>query len=416
MRIGHHACRLFSKSLSPSVFLGSVVTVLLSLSAPPLSAQVTLGPPIEEFPPTSEDLNGVAAAPSGEMIIVGNAATVLRRTADPDGNPTWSSLNAWAAGFFSAEIFDVAHSPVAYPNGEGWVIAGRGGVVETDFTNTLSVDVRPGSNELFTPVLATPDEIWYGVPDLGLFPSFLHRYDRATQTNPGIAFPVGAVVAMCQVPGGNLRYVTTDGDIEEIDDNLVVTTLFDQPGGQSLELNAASFSDDCEAISGGDAGSESRIYAGFIELLATPRGATEGPTPSPWRHVSRPGDPIVTGTCFLTPEEHQRVVGFYSLLLRCDDTVMTGDDATMESFVDLLDARIGQISSFNTQPKCQRAAAVRPLSSLRSSFLGPPLVETFEVLTVGTRGRAQRMRGGRELLFFDGFETGDFSTWDSVTP
>ncbi|MCH9651658.1 MAG: hypothetical protein K0U98_25755 [Deltaproteobacteria bacterium] len=396
-----------------------IATFLLGLLSTPLSAQIVLDSPVEEFPPTSEDLNGVASAPSGEIIAIGNGATVLRRTTDPDGNPMWSSLAAWSAGFFTAELFDIAHSPVSYPDGPAWVIAGRGGVVETDFTNTMEVDLVPGSNKIFTPVLPTEDEIWYGVPDLGTFPSFLHRYDRSTQEAPGIAFPVGAVLAMCQVPGGDLRYVTTDGDIEEIDDGLQVTTLFDQPVGQPLELNAASFSEDCEVISAGDAGPESRIYAGFIEALSNPREPEQGPSFVPWRHVSRPGEPAVTSTSFLSPNEHRRLVGYFSILMRCNDNVPTGDEATMSAFADFLDSHIDDILPFNSQTKCQRGATTRPVTSLRREShvsLAPTFVTDFEVITVGTQGRVQRIAGGRKILFSDDFETGDVSRWSFSTP
>ena len=414
-----------------SLLWTSIAAALLCLPALPLAAQIVLDAPVEEFPPTTEDLNGVAGAPSGEIIAVGNGATVLRRTTDPDGNPTWSSLASWSAGFFTAEIFTVAHSPVTYPGGEAWVIAGRGGVVETDFTTTLPVDLAAGSTSIFTPVLPTADEIWYGVPDLGAFPSFLHRYDRVTQTAPGIAFPVGAVLAMCQVPGGNLRYVTTDGDIEEIDDSLQVTTLFDQPIGQSLELNAASFSDDCEVITGGDAGAESRVYAGFLQALGNPRQPEPGdlgPPSVPWRHVSRPGEPNVNSSCFLTAREQGNIVRYFTMLVRCDDNIPTGDEATMESFADLLASRIGSVDSFNSQQKCQRGATVRDLASpLRGSpssrgfpsaseSLGSDFAPRFEVLTVGTQGRVQRILGGPKLLFGDGFETGDVSRWTFSTP
>jgi len=388
----------------------------LFFSAPPLAAQIELDRPVEEFPPTSEDLNGVAGAPNGEIIAVGNGATVLRRTTDPDGNPIWSSLAGWSAGFFTAEIFTVAHSPVVYPGGEAWVIAGRGGVVETDFTTTLEVDLVPGSNSIFTPVLPTADEIWYGVPDLGIAPSFLHRYDRATQTAPGIAFPVGAVLAMCQVPGGNLRYVTTDGDIQEISDNLQLTTLFDQPAGQSLELNAASFSDDCEVIAAGDAGSPSRVYAGFIEALGTPRIPGDGPSFVPWRFKARNGEPAVTASCFLTPDERRGLFGYFAILIQCDDNVQTGDEATMEAFADFLHSRIGEVVSFNSEGKCQRAATIRSLTTPRRGSRGPSPFTSFEVLTVGTQGRVQRITGGARPFFSDGFETGDLSNWSSVTP
>lgn len=401
---------------------------LISLAALPLAAQIVLDTPVEEFPPTTEDLNGVASAPNGEIIAVGDGATVLRRTTDPDGNPTWTSLASWSAGFFAAEIFTVSHSPVTYPGGEAWVIAGRGGVVETDFATTLPVDLAPGSNSIFTPVLPTAEEIWYGVPDLGSFPSFLHRYDRATQSAPGIAFPVGAVLAMCQVPGGNLRYVTTEGDIEEVDDDLGVTTLFDQPFGQSLELNAASFSEDCEVITAGDAGAQSRIYAGFVGALGSPRALEHGelgPTPTPWRQVDRPGEPVVTAACFLTPREQGNIVQYFSIILRCDDNVQTGDEATMEAFVDLLNSRIGDVAPFNSQQKCQRGATVRQLVTPLNGSPGPPgssealgstFAPRFEVLTVGTQGRVQRILGGPKLLFGDGFETGDVSRWTFASP
>ena len=372
------------RTVSSTLLWAFGAAILPWLAAPASLARIELDKPEEEVPPTSEDLNGVAAAPNGEFIIVGNNATVLRRTADMDGNPTWTSLAAWAAGFFTDEIFDVAHSPVPYAGGEGWVIAGRDGVVETDFTTTLEVDLRPGSNDIFTPVLPTADEIWYGVPDLGVFPSFLHRYDRATQTAPGIAFPVGAVLAMCQVPGGNLRYVTTDGDIEEVDDNLVVTTLFDQPPGESLELNAASFSEDCAVIAAGDAGVESRIYAGFIEAIGSP-DAAEGPSFVPWRHVSRPGMPAVTASCILTPQEQGNIVGYFAILMRCDDNVPTGDEASMEAFADFLNSRINRVGTFNSQEKCQRDATIRPVVQRRSAN-GPTAVVGFEILTVGTQG------------------------------
>lgn len=407
------------RTISPSHLVMSITAALLWLLSTPLTAQVVLDTPIEEFPPTSEDLNGVASSPSGESIAVGNSATVLRRTADPDGNPRWTSLAAWSAGFFTAELFDVAHSPVTYPGGEAWVIAGRGGVVETDFTTTLEVDLMPGSTKIFTPVLPTADEIWYGVPDLGAFPSFLHRYDRATQTAPGIAFPVGAVLAMCQVPGGHLRYVTTDGDIEEINDNLQVTTLFDQPVGQSLELNAASFSEDCQVISAGDTGTESRIYAGFIEALGNPREPEHGPSSLPWRHVSRPGDPAVTASCFLTPREQGNIIRYFTVMTRCDDGVLTGDEATMLAFADFLNSRIESFDPHNLDQKCQLDATIFQQTSLRSGSresLGGPFVTEFQVLTVGTQGRVQRIAGGRKLLFGDGFETGDLSRWTFVSP
>ena len=396
-----------------------MLSILLCLPMPAMASNIVLGSPFEESPPTSEDLNGIAAAPTGESIVVGNNATVLRRTLDTEGNPTWTSLGSWADDFFRAELFEVAHSPATYAGGEAWVIAGRGGVVETDFVTTLEVDLRPESNAVFTPVLPTADEIWYGVPDLGAFPSFLHRYDRTTQTAPGIAFPVGAVLAMCQVPGGNLRFVTTDGDIEEIDDNLQITTLFDQPDGQSLELNAASFSEDCEVISAGDAGPESRIYAGFLEILAAPAGAKGGPDTGPWRHVSRPGEPIVTASCFLTPEEQHGFVGLFAFILRCNDSVATGDDTTMQAFADLLQSRILNVQSFNADEKCQRRATIRPVSnqlqgSLRGS--GASFDPGFEILSVGTQGRVQRILGAVTLVFEDGFESGDLSAWSLIAP
>lgn len=173
-------------------------------------------------------------------------------------------------------------------------------------------------------MLPTGDAIWYGVPDLGIAPSFLHRYDRASQTAPGIAFPLGAVLAMCELPDGNIRYVTTDGDIQQIDDALQVTNLFDQDNGESLELNAASFSEDCNVIAAGDATSQSRIYAGFVEAIQPPEPGGFGPPFTPWRFRSRNGEPTVTASCILTPQEQANIVGFFAVMMRCDDGVETG--------------------------------------------------------------------------------------------
>ncbi|MEM7354136.1 MAG: hypothetical protein AAF657_25255 [Acidobacteriota bacterium] len=390
---------------------------LLALWTLPLVATVEVLPPIEETPPTTQDLNGVAVAPNGDYVIVGDGPTVLHRAADGKGNPIWTSLDAWAAGFFSAEIFTVQRSPVVYPAGDAWVIGGRETLVESDFSETLVVDQRPGSGALFTPVLATEDVIWYGVPDLGIAPSFLHRYDRLTQTAPGIAFTLGAVLAMCELENGNLRYVTTAGDIEEVDEFLQVTSIYDQDDGNPLELNAASFSGDCEVIAAGDATSLSRVYAGFIEAIPPPSWQLDGPAGSPWRFVDRPGEPIVTAPCFLKPREQASVEALYTVVLRCEDaTIETGDDATMSAFADLIESRIAKVSSFNRDEKCMRAGAQAPEVQQRlGGGLMLPNTADFEMLTVGINGRVQRLRGSR-ALFFDTFETGDLSQWPVMVP
>lgn len=390
---------------------GAWALVLTLLLTTPASAVVELLTPVDETPPTSEDLNGVAVAPGGDFVVVGDNATVLHRTTDPENNPIWTSLASWAAGFFSAEIFTVEHSPVAYPAGDGWVIGGRETLVETDFTTTMVVDQRPGTGSLFTPVLATSEAIWYGVPDLGLDPSFLHRYDRATQTAPGIAFPSNAVLALCLLDNGDLRYVTTDGDIEEIDHNFQVTVLHDQDDLDSLELNAASFSEDCSVLYAGDVTSSSRVYAGFVEAIGSP-----GPTQSPWRFRDRPGEPSVTATCILTPQDQANIKGFFGVLLRCeDDVIETGDDATMSAFKDLLESRILKVETANLQQKCQRDVAQSPADLQRVAGLDLPPTADFQVLTVGTNGRVQRILGTR-ALFFDSFESGDLARWSSVSP
>ncbi|MEM7584084.1 MAG: hypothetical protein AAF560_11925 [Acidobacteriota bacterium] len=388
-----------------------LLTLSLGLIANPATAGVQLLPPIDEFPPTTQDLNSVAAGTQGDFIIVGNGATVIRRTLDAENNPIWTSLDAWAASFFNAEIFTVELSPVAYPAGDGWIIGGREALVETDFTDTLVVDSRPGTGSLFTPILATADAIWYGVPDLGVAPSFLHRYDRASQTAPGIAFPVGAVLAMCELPNGNIRYVTTDGDIEEITSALQRTTLYDQPDGESLELNAASFSEDCEAIVGGDATSQSRVYAGFVEAIPPPE-VTE-PSFTPWRYRSRDGGPTVTASCILTPQEQGNIVGLFAILLSCDDEIATGDTATMSAFADFLNSRIRSLEVSNEQRRCQRDAATSTFEPLRRGTI-LPVTADFELITVGVAGSVQRLQGTRSF-FADGFESGDLSAWSSVT-
>ncbi len=410
---------LWSTSMSPLIQLVQIrrriiaghavilVTSAVSLGlAAPVSVAQQIFAPIAESTTTTEDLNGIAGAPNGEMIAVGDGATVLRRTTDPDGNPIWSSLGTWAAGFFSAEIFDVAYSPVIYPNGASWVIAGRDAVVETDFTTNLIIDQRPGSGAIFTPVLPTDDEVWYGVPDLGTFPSFLHRYDRTTQTAPGIAFPLGPVLAMCQVPGGNLRFVTTDGDIAEIDDSLQVTTLFDQDDGDPLGLNAASFSDDCEVISGGDAGPESRIYAAAVGGLLRDDG------PDPWEFLRQPGAPPITAMVLLAGPTFP--VELFSLGLRCSDTPFFGNEVMFR--IGILGLRIDNLQVFNEDEKCQRDAALvtAPRSRGQTSARGT-LTSDFQVLSVGVDGRAQRLPVATSL-FSDNFETGDLSAWSSTSP
>lgn len=389
-----------------------LVGALLCLWAGALSAGIELERSEEESPPTTEDLYGIAGAPNGEILVVGNNATVLRRTTDPDGSPQWTSLASWAAGFFTAELFDVAHSPLTYPSGEAWVIGGRDGVVETDFVDTEAVDLRPGTNAVFTPVLPTEDEIWYGVPDLGTGLSFLHRYDRADQTNPGISFAQGAVLAMCQIPGGNLRYVTTDGDIQEIDDDLQVTSLYDQPVGQSLELNAATFSEDCEFISGGDATSLSRLYGGFLGILRNPRIPNGGPPPSPWRFVDRPGEPIVTSAHSLDKLDQITIRNLFTLYSRCDDSVPTGDDFLMEAIAVGLIPQIVDTESFNVETECQLDGLLRDIDP--GFPRGPMASQEFEYFTVGAQGRVQRMVGRRVGIFADGFETADTSRWSMV--
>ena len=63
-----------------------------------------------------------------------------------------------------------------------------------------------------------------------------------------------------------------------------------------------------------------------------------------------------------------------------------------------------------------RAGAQAPSDPLRSAgTLHLPLTADFEMLTVGTNGRVQRLQGTR-ALFFDDFETGDLSKWSSVFP
>ena len=390
------------------------VTVVLTLTAivRPANAVVELLTPIEETPPTSEDLNGVAAAPNGDYIVVGNGPTVLHRATDAQGNPVWTSLGSWAAGFFSAEIFTVVHSPVAYPAGDAFVLGGRETLVETDFTDTLVVDQRPGSNAVFTPVLPTTDAIWYGEPDLGINPSFLYRYDRATQSGSGIAFTLGAVLALCDLGNGSVRYVTTDGDIEEIDASFQVTVIYDQDDFDPLELNAASFSEDCSTIIGGDATPDARVYAGFVDAVPPPRG----PSFTPWRFRSRPGEPAVTASGILTPQEQAAIRGYFGVILRCGDNVDTGDDSTMSALSDLLNSRILKVSKHNEEVKCQRALAQAPAASpRRPGPLNLSPTADFEMLTVGTEGRVQRVQGTR-ALFFDTFESGDLSRWSSVSP
>ncbi len=392
---------------------GWVAVLLMLQAAQPVNAVVELLPPVKESAPTTEDLNGIAAGTNGDHIVVGNGATVLRRTLDPDNNPIWTSLNPWAAGFFTAEILTLALSPVTYPGGDGWVIAGRETIVETDFADTLVVDQRPGSGSFFTPILPTADAIWYGVPDLGISPSFLHRYDRNSQTAPGIAFTLGAVLAMCELPNGNIRYVTTDGDIEEINDSLQITSVFDQDDSDGLLLNAASFSEDCQYISAGDATSQSRVYAGFVDAIQPDR---DGPSSSPWRFRSRNGEPTVTAACILTPQETTNIKTLYTVLLRCDDDgVETGDDATMSAFADFLDSRIRHVDSNDSHEGCQFGGVQIQYGPTRlEGPSGLPPTADFELLSVGTNGTVQRLQGSR-AIFFDSFETGDLSFWSSVS-
>ena len=87
----------------------------------------------------------------------------------------------------------------------------------------------------------------------------------------------------------------------------------------------------------------------------------------PWRHVSRTGEPSVTAAGFLTPQEQGNIVGYFALLMRCNDNVPTGDEASMESFVDFLNSRINGVKTFNSQQKCQRDATIRPITQRRGA-------------------------------------------------
>ena len=61
--------------LSPTRWRAPAAALLMWLPATALCAQIELEAPVAETAPTSEDLNGVAAAADGEIIAVGDGAT-----------------------------------------------------------------------------------------------------------------------------------------------------------------------------------------------------------------------------------------------------------------------------------------------------------------------------------------------------
>jgi hypothetical protein len=90
--------------------------------------------------------------------------------------------------------------------------------------------------------------VWFGEPDFGIGFSFLYRYDRTLGEAFGIVTP-GPVLELCVPPGGSsIVFVTTYGDVIELDESFSQTVRHDQDDLDVLDLVAADFTDDCSRI------------------------------------------------------------------------------------------------------------------------------------------------------------------------
>lgn len=404
-----------------------VLAIVLATAFATISthAQLEMDTLLEEVTPTANDLFGITIDTDGEGVAVGDAATVISRSVDAMGTPTWTSRSAWASAFFSEEIFDVAPSPVALPAGKTWALSGRETVVETDFTNTLIVETRPGTDAVFTPVVPTENAIWYGVPDFGILPSFIHRYDRGTQMAPGVVTP-SPVGDICRPDSGPVRFVTLDGDVFEIDDLLTISTLYDHP--ETMNLDYARFATDCLFVAGARKENFAQNLLFSIDFSAgvsvdTARGPTP-PEPKVDERLDHDEGTPTTASC-TKRSGGRRTCSRGS----CDDPQLISRlqaigyaDATLgppslsrevDGSCAIADSVVGDLQPVIV-PRIDPGADPDNAESLPQS-LEPDVVDQSLLFTAGTDGRVHRAVL-RHAFFYDGFETEDFSAWSLAVP
>ncbi len=171
----------------------------------------------------TENLTSIWMDEGGDFgVIVGAAGTILHW----DGSD-WSPVDSHTSqnlydvhGLSSTDVVASGQEVVLHWDGLDWSQV-------MDFPNTA-----------ITPILLTPNRIWYGIPD-SQFP-IIGRCDRSGAACLGLVAPTGSVLAMQQHISGDVIFVGTTGSVGRLDESLMnFSFVHEQSQANILALTAA---------------------------------------------------------------------------------------------------------------------------------------------------------------------------------